>query len=296
MIFRELVDLFIAAKRGGNRAVATLDNYRRHLDAYMAFCAEHNYAGADLFATETIEDFFFWRSHSVSEATVHGGYRVLRTMFLWAIKRGHVNENPISLIDAPMVTETMPTRITYNEVMQLLLSIEGDDWLAVRDRLIIQILFFCGPRGGELIGLRIDDVNIADRLFLFRRSKVKIEELIPFPRSIQEDLIRWIYEVHPQPESGALWVARNRRAGQTGYKPLEFEGLRQMLRRRCKAARLPRYNPHSFRHGCAVRIIESGGDVMLVKRVLGHRQLSTSALYLKFDTSGLQTLYDRVFS
>jgi integrase/recombinase XerD len=68
-----------------------------------------------------------------------------------------------------------------------------------------------------------------------------------------------------------------------------------MLRDRCQAAKLPQFAPHAFRHGCGVHIVQRGGDISLVQKILGHQQLATTTVYLRFDSDQLRGLYDRIF-
>jgi len=251
------------------------------------------YSESDLYDAGTIEEFLSVRSAEVAEYTIFDYFRTLRALFRWGVKRRLIaqGENPIEMIDAPSVTTKLPRRIAYNEVMQLIVHIGGRAWLDARDRALIQILFFCGLRAGEVTRMKISDIDVEQRLIMVKRNKTKSEALIPFPRSLQAPLRAWL-AVRPDQPHDYLWVGKKHGL----YKKFELEGLRMMLRRRCIAAGLPVFNAHSFRHGCAIALLEKGADIALIQRVLGHASIETSALYLRFDTSGLQDLYDRVFA
>jgi site-specific recombinase XerD len=290
--FATLCEEFLRAKAAGNRSPMTLRAYRYGFESYTNFCERMGYAEIDLFQSDVIEEFLASGQGFLAEYTIFGYFRDLRALFRWGLKRRLIAENPMEMVETPVYTDKLPKRVTYNEVMQLIVHIGGRAWLDVRDRALIQTLFFCGLRAGEVCRMKIADIDVDQRLIMVKRSKTKSEALIPFPRSLQGPLRAWL-AVRPDQPHDYLWVGRNTRGG---FKRFEVEGLRMMLRRRCVAAGLPVFNAHSFRHGCAVSIIERGGDISLVQRVLGHADVSTSAMYLKFDTSGLQDLYDRVFA
>ena len=289
--FETLCVEFLRAKEATGRSPMTIRAYRYSLDCYRNFCEAMGYDGIDPFQPDAIEEFFSVRSAEVAEYTIYDYYRTLRAVFRWGMKRRLIADNPIEMIDTPSVTTKLPRRITYNEVMQLIVHIGGRAWLDARDRAMIQMLFFCGLRAGELTRMKIADIDVDQRLIMVKRNKTKGEALIPFPRSLQAPLRAWL-AVRPDQPHDYLWVGLKHGL----YKKFELEGLRMMLRRRCIAAGLPVFNAHSFRHGCAIALLERGADIALIQRVLGHASIETSALYLRFDTSGLQDLYDRVFA
>ena len=288
--FETLCTEFLRAKEATGRSPMTLRSYRYALECYQKFCSEMGYSESDLYDAGAIEEFFGVRSAEVAEYTIFDYFRTLRALFRWGVKRRLIAENPIDMIDTPSVTTKLPRRITHTEMLQIVVQARGDHWLDVRDRLIVQTLFYCGLRASELCRMRVADVNVDERIILARRTKTKGQDLIPFPKSLQT-LMRTYLAVRPA-DHDYLWVSQH----QNYYGDLKPTGLRQMLRRRCQAAGLPEYGAHAFRHGCAVAIIQNSGDVSLVQRVLGHADVSTSGLYLRFDTASVQNLYDRVFA
>ena len=286
---------FLEAKRAGNRAIATLDWYEDMLEAYLSWATTNDYSANDLYQADAIEEYLIdCGAQGLAPSSVLGRYRVLRALFRWLEKRGKlaVERNPFDFIEAPKTDQKLPKAISYHAMQRLALSIQGHDWRSQRDRLIIQILFYTGVRVSELVGIRLEDVDLGRRSIRVYRMKTRTEEFVPFPKSLVLELQSWIETVRPACDTDVLLVSKEQ--GQP-YGPLLRAGVREMLRRRCLQAGMKIYWPHAFRHGCAVYIIERGGDVSLVQKVLGHKDLRTSLIYLRFDTDTVRTLYDKVF-
>lgn len=291
-----MIEEFLTSKTASNRSAGTLTWYRNMFDAYLDWTEASGYSDSDLTDYDTLIEYLAASAEQgLKEATVLGRYRGLRALFRWMERRGKlVGEiNPFDMIDAPTTTSKLPKAISYREMERLCLSIRGDAWREQRDRLIIQTLFFTGVRVGELCRINLADVDLDRRMMRVLRYKTHIEGFVPFPGSLATELEHWITKVRPDGETTALFVSEGQ--GKP-IGPLLRSGVREMLRRRCLAAGMKIYWPHCFRHGCAVAIIQRGGDVSLVQRVLGHTDTRTSMIYLRFDTDHIKELYDRVFA
>lgn len=292
--FMQMSNEFLASKLASNRADATLVWYRSMFSSYLEWADVSGYSDSDLADHDTLVEFLAASAgQGLKEDTVLGRYRALRALFRWCERRGHLDDgNPFDLIEAPTTTSKLPKAITWREMERLCASIRGDSWREQRDRLIIQFLFFTGVRVGELCRLTLADVDLERRTVRLFRSKTHREGFAPFPSSLTTELAHWIATVRPDADTPALFVGESQ---DKPLGPLAKAGVTEMLRRRCKAAGMKTYRPHAFRHGCAVAIIQRGGDVSLVQRVLGHTDTRTSMIYLRFDVEQLRGLYDRIF-
>ena len=299
-----LTSEFLASKAAGNRSPATIYNYQWNLESFLSWAAEEGHAGNDLVGSigaETIEEYMLYlnncdyRPHTIAQR-----YRSLRALYRWIERRhGKIDAgNPFDMLTEPSTPDLLPKAATYAQLQVLLHSITvsqyGAPWTCPRDRLIIKLFFFTGLRVGEMASLMIEDVDLERRRLRVTRHKTKGVDLVPFSRSLHADLSAWLAGQRPACEHGGLWPAS------TGDRhiapePLSTSGLKQMCRYRSERAGLPTIMPHALRHGCAVHIIERGGDISLVKRILGHKDIRTSQIYLRFDTDQVTGLYDRIF-
>lgn len=301
MDLHSYAEKFYDAKIAERRAENTLISYRFHIGRFLAWCATNDYRENDLWGTtgaEVIEEYqIYLAGLSNSPFTIYGNFRSLRALYKWINKRfGKYDENPFHYLTAPKMPDPLPKGISYDQTLLLLHSIKPEltDWLAQRDKLIIKLLFWTGIRASELLSVKVGDVDTAHRRFLVHRWKIQKDEYIPVARSLQTELATWVNHQRPPVEHNGLWPSYVRTGKRPG-PPLHYEGLKEMLRRRCQEAGLPVFRPHAFRHGCAIHIIQRGGDISLVQKLLGHRELTTSQIYLRFNIDQVTSMYDRVF-
>lgn len=295
---------FLESRAAAGRSPHTLYNYQWNLGSFASWCEQEGYTGNDLvgnIGAETIEEHLLYmtgcdyRPHSIVQR-----YRTLRALYRWIERRHGRFEagNPFESLTEPTTPDLLPKATTYAQLQVLLHSIAvspyGAPWTCPRDKLIIKLFFFTGLRVSEMSSLCVSDVDLERRRLRVTRHKTKGIDLVPFSRSLHTDLSVWLTDQRPACDHDGLWPAStgDRRIAP---EPLTTSGIKQMCRYRSERAGLPIILPHSLRHGCAVHIIERGGDISLVKRILGHKDIRTSQIYLRFDTDQVTGLYDRIF-
>lgn len=306
MDLHEEAEKFYQSKAGAGRSHYTIIAYRMHISDFLRWCDENDYTAADLTGingAETIEEHFLNMriERNLSEATVHSRFRSLRTLYKWVDLRAGPLEggNPFKWLTQPTQPNFLPKHITFSQVTVLLHSISTDPtkrdyWLNCRDRLLVKTLFYTGLRAGELMSLRIPDMDYGNRRIRVMRWKTGIEQFVPLSVSLAEDMRAWLEVQRPTVPHDGIWPVADGHFRPT-VGPMLYFGLRQVLRRRCRDAGMKMFSAHSFRHGCAAHIISRGGDISLVKDLLGHRSIETTQLYLRFDMTRLQAGIDKIF-
>lgn len=291
---------FLRSKTSQGKSPHTIDFYFHNIADFIKWCDLNDYDGTDLVGqtgAETIEDYQNeMLERGLSPFTIHARYRALRALYKWVEKRDGPFDggSPFHWLTEPKTPDTLPKAVSYEEVTLLLHSIpQAGGWIDTRDRLIVKTLFHTGMRAGELLGLKVGDIQTEQRRIHLYRTKTQKEDYIPLSRSLARDFNTWLNGVRPDVDHHWLWPAMP--GPTTTHEQLVYEGLKQMLRRRCRDAGIAKRSPHSFRHGCAVHIIQHGGDISLVKELLGHRDLITTQVYLRFDVSQLTAAYDKIF-
>ena len=177
--------------------------------------------------------------------------------------------------------------VTYQQFRDLYLSIKVDDWLARRDRLILMILFFSGLRAKELVKLHVADLE-EDGMIYVREGKGGRDRVVPFHPDVPF-LARAYLALRPPLDSPFLFASSNGSNGVRGV--LQYEGLQQMLRRRCQQAKVPHYNLHSFRHGFAITFLNADMQMSAVSAAMGHTSIDTTQIYARWSSTGLKSAY-----
>jgi site-specific recombinase XerD len=158
-------------------------------------------------------------------------------------------------------------------------------WVDLRDRLIVNTLFLCGLRLAECAKLVASDFRTSEHLLLVREGKGGNDRLVPLLPAVERAFVAYLWN-RPACEADALLLGADGAGNPRG--PITPGGIRQMVRRRCQKAEMRVLNPHSFRHGLAMHLLNKGGDMSLVQKVLGHSQISTTARhYAEWVSEGL---------
>lgn len=229
-------------------------------------------------------------------STVHARFRSLRALCNWLQRRKKIEaaDNPFVLLapdDAPAVPQEIRRHISVAEVDRLLAVMAGRSWLDARDRLIVLLLFYSGLRVSELCGLDVADVDSVRCEVLVRWQYAKGEKsrVVPCVEDVRPALASYLYS-RPAHDA-ALLLASDGYAGVTGR--LTREGVRQMLIRRCQAAEIEYYNPHAFRHGFAMWLLNSGARLTTVSTAMGHSDTAiTSKTYAHTTTVTVRREYE----
>ena len=236
------------------------------------------------------------RRSGLSPSTVAGRYRALSAWFSWLVARGHLPGSPMDHVARPRVPRRIPRRVEVGQLAKLLETIPQDGtWVDARDRLILLLLFWTGLRLAELAALEVRDLDSSRRLVRVRAGKGGRDRFVPYPVEIGPALLSYLMARPPWSGPELFLSSDGGRAGGRVRGVLTDNGIRQMIRRRCQRAGVPYVNPHAFRHGLAMALLNSGeADLSLVARILGHSSTSiTQRFYAQWTDDGMRSKYDR---
>jgi integrase/recombinase XerD len=201
-----------------------------------------------------------------------------------------MDDDPTAALSSPRRGRKLPEVLTRGEVQALLSSPKGSDPSALRDRAILEVMYACGLRASEVIGLDVSDVDLDEGL-LRARGKGSKERVVPVGRAAVAAIRAYLAHgrtalVRLAPER-ALFV--NFR-GQS----LTRQGLYKIVRRHATTAGLgDRMSPHTMRHTFATHLLSGGCDLRSVQEMLGHADVATTQLYTHLSSERLKEVYFR---
>ena len=219
-----------------------------------------------------------------------------RGFYRWAGREGLVTLNPVEGVRAPKAAKPLPKALSVDQAVALAEpgDMHGDPTLAARDHCIVELLYGCGLRVGELVGLDVQagaqaagwiDAADASAHVLGKGSK---RRSVPVGGPALEALRDWLALRPGLADAGepALFVSRRG----TRLTPNQ---LRNRLQAQAQQAGLPtRVHPHMLRHSFASHVLQSSGDLLAVQELLGHASISTTQVYTKLDLQHLTKVYD----
>lgn len=287
MLYSEAIALHRTHLRSRRRAQKTLTWYAEQFSAFRTWRG----CDGDLPNVDEIERFLAdCHEAGLSPSTVHARYRALKALFRFLEKRRRIDrdENPIAMLEAPSVPKTVRPYVTVPELRQLLAT-TGDDWIGQRDRLILLLLFYSGLRLGEVAALQVVDLDATTLEVIVHHGKGDRSRVVPMSPEVRPVLAAYLYQ---RPEHRAeLWLSSDGYGGVAGV--LRPEGIRQMIFRRCARAGLPRLNPHRFRHGFAMWMLNAGARLTTVSAAMGHSDPAiTSQVYAHTTITTVRREYD----
>ncbi len=228
-----------------------------------------------------------------------------RGFYLWLGREGRVASNPVQDVRAPKAPKPLPKALSVDEAVQLAAyestpegAAASDPALDLRDHCITELLYGCGLRIGELVGLDVRDsaaargyidLDAAEATVLGKGSK---RRTVPVGRQAMAALQAWLTarQSWPLPEATgagqALFI--NRQGGR-----LTPQHIRLRLKARSlKAGLATPVHPHMLRHSFASHVLQSSGDLRAVQELLGHANITTTQVYTRLDFQHLAKVYD----
>lgn len=290
---QSLLGRFLTAKTAAGLSPRTLEWYRNELTAFSRWLQRD----AALATPEDIDAYLAERrARGIALATVDGHYRALSGFFKWLVTRRYIKrkQNPMRAVDRPRVPDSKPRQVQIDQFEQLLKSLPRETWIDHRDRLGIVTIFLTAVRVAELVALRIDDYNFVESTLIVRAGKGGHMRHVPLLPVIKVEFAEYMM-VRPAWSGDEVFLAAD--GGSLGVSnALTSSGFRQMLKRRCQRAGVPYLNPHAFRHGLAMYLLnEKGAEMSLIQRILGHKNVqTTAAIYAKWRDDGVHKNYMRI--
>ena len=218
----------------------------------------------------------------------------VKTFTAWAVRRGLLTEDPAARLQVPKTRRTLPAVLRPDQALAAMSAAKSGcqqgDPLALRDRLIVELLYATGVRVSELCGLDIDDVDTGHRV-LRVLGKGDKQRTAPFGEPAADALSGWLADGRPAlatAESGPalLLGARGRR--------LDVRQARTVVHQTVAAVDgAPDMGPHGLRHSAATHLLEGGADLRVVQELLGHASLATTQLYTHVTVARLRAVHDR---
>jgi len=217
-----------------------------------------------------------------------------KTFTAWALRRGLIASDPAARLQIPKSRRTLPAVLRQDQALDAMAAAKSGaqqgDPLALRDQLIVELLYASGIRVSELCGLDIDDVDMSRRL-LRVLGKGNKQRTVPFGAPAQAAIGAWLSDGRPALATATsgpalLLGARGRR--------LDPRQARTVVHQTMAAVDgAPDIGPHGLRHSAATHLLEGGADLRVVQELLGHSTLATTQLYTHVTVARLRAVHDQ---
>ena len=228
-------------------------------------------------------------------AQLHKGYKkssiarklaALRTFFRFLVREGILAASPGELVSTPRQEKYLPRTLSVDEAHDLLDKVAEGGLLALRDQAIFETLYSCGLRVGELVGLDVACLDLAQSLVRVL-GKGRKERIVPVGGKARAALDRYL-EARGRP-AGDEPLFLNHRGGRLTARSVQ----RNLKTRLLKTGLLKDATPHALRHSFATHLLGGGADLRSIQELLGHASLSTTQKYTRVSVEHLLQVYDQ---
>jgi integrase/recombinase XerC len=298
----------LANERGAS--AHTVRAYAREVRSFAAYLGETMGKGAQVGKVEHLHIRAYMGvlyERGLTKASAARALAAVRSWFKWLAKEGKVAQNPALLVSTPKLPKHLPRVPSVEEVNRVLNSLEGDGaakkddaeaaaW-PERDRVIFELLYGCGIRNSELVGINMQDIHWKNDAILVK-GKGKKERYVPLGDEAAVALRAFL----PLREAKLLTAGR----GALVHEGPLVTNLRmrgdcrlttRSVGRVVKAIALSRglaadVHPHTLRHAFGTHMLEEGADLRAIQEMLGHERLSTTQRYTQLTVGQVQRVYD----
>lgn len=276
------------------RSAHTRRAYLSDLRSLAAYLERHG-AGLDAMSLPLLRS---WLSGGAvagaARTTLARRTSAVKAFTAWALRRGLLTSDPAARLQVPKAHRTLPAVLRQDQALDAMAAAKSGaqqgDPLALRDRLIVEMLYATGIRVSELCGLDVDDVDTRQRVVRVL-GKGNKQRTAPFGVPAADALHAWLADGRPAlltAESGPalLLGARGRR--------LDVRQARTVVHQTIAAVDgAADMGPHGLRHSAATHLLEGGADLRVVQELLGHSSLATTQLYTHVAVSRLRAVHDQ---
>jgi integrase/recombinase XerC len=264
----------------------TLSSYQRDLKKFSSFCLTKNITEPKAVHSADVRQ---WSAQlfrgGLSGSSLQRALSAVRSFYKFH-KTSVDTNNPAIGIQAPKSPKKLPKAVDA-DAMQRMLAIDGDDWLSIRDRAILELFYSSGLRLSELVDCDLNDIDLKQALINVT-GKGRKDRSLPIGSFAVAALQQWLkIRGDVITTSSALFLSKQgKRLGQRSIqKRLKKHSIEQGLDQNV--------HPHMMRHSFASHMLESSGDLRAVQEMLGHANISTTQVYTHLDFQHLAKVYDK---
>jgi integrase/recombinase XerC len=283
---------FLRSLHERNASANTITAYRKDLAKFSRYAGDLDWKEIDHvfirgFLSKLYED-------GLSKTSVARTLAALRSLYRWMAREGKpkLDSNPAALVSTPKLARILPRVPTIEEMNS---AFDGpmpeQASFPERDRVIFELLYGCGIRNSELVGIRLDDIAWSNEAILIR-GKGKKERYVPFGENARDAIALYLkkrQEILDSTKKKAATLLLNLRGG-----ALTTRSVGRIVKAIAVAKGMsPDVHPHTLRHAFGTHMLEEGADLRAIQELLGHERLATTQRYTQLSVQQLMKVYDK---
>lgn len=234
-----------------------------------------------------IQQYLIWLGKQRSSATSQARYLSgIKAFYKFLLLENALDHDPTELVEAPSTARKLPQVLSTQEIDRMVAAIDLSQPMGNRNKAMVEVLYGCGLRVSELVGLSLEDLH-PNEGFIRVIGKGNKERLVPFAPFTQQVLNYYIEHERPHSASSAEThrIFLNKR-GKPLSRVMVFLVVKDLAE---KAGIEKEISPHTFRHSFATHLVEGGADLRAVQEMLGHESILTTEIYTHLQTDYMRS-------
>ena len=272
------------------RSPATVEAYAADVGGWLAFLVGHlDGSGTGIVADASLTDMRAWmareRGRGLGARSLARRLSAVKTFTRWLAEREGFDPTAVLSTRPPRFKARLPRPIAEEAARDVLCAVgrgAREPWIAARDEAVVTLLYGCGLRISEALGIPASAAPLGVRLRV--TGKGRKERVVPVLPVAREAVDRYV-ALMPFEPGGALF--RGAKGGPLGPGPVQ----KAMVRARAALGLPATATPHALRHSFATHLLDAGGDLRAIQELLGHASLSTTQGYTSVDMGRLMEVY-----
>ena len=282
---------FLRALQERNASQHTVKAYTNDLASFAEYVGPQDWGDIDHVLIRSYLSRLYERG--LGKTSVARSLAAVRSLYKWLAQEGVVEQNPAALVATPKLPQKLPRVPTVEEVCTVLdAGMPEESAFPQRDQVIVELLYSCGIRNSELIGINLDDVRWSNGIVLVR-GKGRKERYVPFGDSAAEAVRAYLPARKKVVEETKRSVEKALLINLRGSR-LTTRSVGRIVKRIAISRGLsPDVHPHTLRHAFGAHMLEEGADLRAIQEMLGHERLSTTQRYTQLTVKHVMDVYDR---
>lgn len=269
-------------------SVNTVMSYRNDLTKLIRHLADQNITDEGKISETSLNSYILsMEREGMSPATVSRNIASIKAFTLYLIKKGKLQEDPTERMHAPKVEKKAPHTLSLDQINGLLEQPDTGTIKGIRDKAMLELLYATGIRVSELISLRLDDINLKNKILKCCNSSK--ERLIPFGSMAKQALENYYQKARAELvgkfETSVCFT-------NLSGEPMSRQGFWKIIKSYGKSAGIQdAITPQILRNSFAVHMIENGADIQSLQELLGHSDVTTTQVYMQNRTKKIKEVY-----
>ena len=279
---------YLSIERGSSPL--TVSAYEHDLKTYAAFLDEQNVGSLERIDRDAVlafeTDLF---AQGLAPATIERRVSAIKGFHRFLVRESIYAKNPTDSLHLPKVPDTLPDVLSVDQVDRMLAQTFEDNAAGLRNRAILEVLYGCGLRVSELVGLDLASL-LFDEGFVRVIGKGSKERVAPIAGTAESSLREYLERGRPKlvkpyakPTSAVFLNARGGR--------LTRQSVHAIVAKAGREVGVENLHPHTLRHSFATHLLSGGADLRVIQEILGHSDISTTQIYTHVDRSHIRDEY-----